>query len=117
MEHFMEPVSKTATNVLETGVTLPKIRFVIDSCKRKNSSPFNAMGMSQLVLNDIDYSTCMQRSGRTGRICDGFYFPMVTKIILDEILNSSSNLSNAADKNFQVFFPLNLKKIKFFFSK
>ncbi|XP_059438582.1 DExH-box ATP-dependent RNA helicase DExH8 [Corylus avellana] len=68
-----------ATNIAESSVTIPKVAFVIDSCRslqvywdknRKKDSP-------ELVW--VSKSQADQRKGRTGRTCDGQVYRLVTR--------------------------------------
>ncbi|KAL0420033.1 UNVERIFIED_CONTAM: DExH-box ATP-dependent RNA helicase DExH8 [Sesamum radiatum] len=67
-----------ATNIAESSVTIPKVGYVIDSCRslqvfwdanRKTDS-------AELVW--VSKSQAEQRKGRTGRTCDGHVYRLVT---------------------------------------
>ncbi|KAI7751903.1 hypothetical protein M8C21_002630 [Ambrosia artemisiifolia] len=68
-----------ATNIAESSVTIPKVAYVIDSCRslqvywdanRKTES-------SEIVW--VSESQAEQRRGRTGRTCDGEVYRLVTE--------------------------------------
>lgn len=60
-----------ATNVAETSVTIPRIRFVIDSglARIKRFNPRTQI--EELQVESISQASARQRRGRCGRIADG----------------------------------------------
>lgn len=60
-----------ATNVAETSVTIPRIRFVIDSglARIKRFNPRTQV--EELQIESISQASARQRRGRCGRIADG----------------------------------------------
>ncbi|XP_057963886.1 DExH-box ATP-dependent RNA helicase DExH8 isoform X2 [Malania oleifera] len=74
-----------ATNIAESSVTIPKVAFVIDSCRslqvfwdsnRKKDS-------AQLVW--VSKSQAEQRRGRTGRTCDGQVYRLITGSFFNQL--------------------------------
>ncbi|KAM7277141.1 hypothetical protein ACFE04_019007 [Oxalis oulophora] len=74
-----------ATNIAESSVTIPKVAFVIDSCRslqvfwdqnRKKDSP-------ELVW--VSKSQAEQRRGRTGRTCHGHVYRLVTSSFYNKL--------------------------------
>ncbi|PWA77479.1 zinc finger CCCH domain-containing protein 4 [Artemisia annua] len=74
-----------ATNIAESSVTIPKVAYVIDSCRslqvywdanRKNES-------SEIVW--VSESQAEQRRGRTGRTCDGEVYRLVTESFFGQL--------------------------------
>ncbi|XP_071699588.1 DExH-box ATP-dependent RNA helicase DExH8-like [Rutidosis leptorrhynchoides] len=68
-----------ATNIAESSITIPKVAYVIDSCRSlqvywdaKRKSDF-----SEIVW--VSESQAEQRRGRTGRTCDGEVYRLVTE--------------------------------------
>ncbi len=60
-----------ATNVAETSVTIPRIRFVIDSAQARIKR-FNARTqIEELQVETISQASARQRRGRCGRIANG----------------------------------------------
>lgn len=57
-----------ATNIAESSVTLPGVRFVIDFCLTKYQLTDTATNMSQLTLDWASKMNLEQRAGRVGRI-------------------------------------------------
>ncbi|KAL4572119.1 hypothetical protein LXL04_018888 [Taraxacum kok-saghyz] len=74
-----------ATNIAESSVTIPKVAYVIDSCRslqvywdanRKTES-------TEIVW--VSESQAEQRRGRTGRTCDGEVYRLVTEPFFGQI--------------------------------
>ncbi|XP_005998507.1 ATP-dependent RNA helicase DHX29 [Latimeria chalumnae] len=68
-----------ATNIAETGITIPDVVFVIDSGKTKESRYHESSQMSSLVETFISKASALQRQGRAGRIQEGFCFRLFTQ--------------------------------------
>lgn len=67
-----------ATNVAETSITIPGIRYVIDSGLQKRMVFLPEHNANVLVVIPITYSSHMQRRGRVGRMQHGtciFLYP------------------------------------------
>lgn len=86
--------------MVETGVTLKKIEFVIDMCKQKLNPPFKANGISKFVLHYVDESSFYQRAGRTGRDCNGYYIALINKKHRELLV--PEHMPNSFRENFQV---------------
>ena len=56
-----------ATNIAETSVTVPGVRFVIDSGKAKVKQFRTSIGMESLLVKSVSQSSAIQRQGRAGR--------------------------------------------------
>lgn len=61
-----------ATNVAQTSLTIPDIKYVIDSGYQRRIE-LDDNGAQGLVLNPISQADCIQRAGRAGRVSDGTY--------------------------------------------
>lgn len=68
-----------ATNIAETSITVPGVRFVIDSGKAKIKQFRNRLGLDSLLVKDISRSSAIQRQGRAGREAAGKCFRLYTK--------------------------------------
>lgn len=68
-----------ATNVAETSLTLPNIRYVIDSGLARQSSCNASTGIQELSTVFISKSAIMQRRGRCGRLSNGVCFHLYTE--------------------------------------
>jgi ATP-dependent RNA helicase DHX37/DHR1 len=60
-----------ATNVAETSLTIPGIKYVVDTGKEKVKNYDPATGMSSYEIRWISQASAFQRSGRAGRIGPG----------------------------------------------
>lgn len=63
-----------ATNVAETSLTVPGVRYVVDTglARIKRYSPRNKV--EQLRIEKIAQASALQRAGRCGRVMDGICF-------------------------------------------
>ena len=79
-----------ATNVAETSLTIPGVRYVIDTgmCKQKVYNP--RLGMDSLQVTLISQAQAIQRTGRAGRTGPGKCYRLYTqRAFEDEMLLSS----------------------------
>ncbi|KAK8042093.1 helicase associated domain-containing protein [Apiospora rasikravindrae] len=67
-----------STNIAETSVTVPGVRFVIDSGKAKVKQFRSRLGMESLLVKPISKSSATQRTGRAGREGPGKCFRLFT---------------------------------------
>lgn len=63
-----------ATNVAESGLTIPNVAAVIDCGLYKQPWVDEVTGTYALVPSMVSRSAAVQRAGRTGRTCDGVVF-------------------------------------------
>ncbi|ETW17035.1 hypothetical protein PFFVO_03864 [Plasmodium falciparum Vietnam Oak-Knoll (FVO)] len=73
MELFHNPkenerVCILSTNIAETSLTLPNIRYVIDCGKEKRKIYSNLNDYSYYIIDNISKCSAIQRKGRAGRI-------------------------------------------------
>lgn len=68
-----------ATNVAETSLTLPNIRYVVDSGLVRQSSYNASTGIQELSTVFVSKSAIMQRRGRCGRLSNGVCFHLYTE--------------------------------------
>ncbi|KAJ4482384.1 ATP-dependent RNA helicase Prh1 [Lentinula aciculospora] len=71
-----------ATNIAETSITIPGVKYVIDTgkCKEKRFLARNTGGgFDTLLTRDITQSSAMQRAGRAGREGAGHCFRLYTE--------------------------------------
>lgn len=67
-----------STNIAETSVTIPHIRYVVDSGMLK-SRQMMSTGMESLTVEPVSKAQALQRSGRAGRVSSGVCFRMYTE--------------------------------------
>ncbi|KAL2872276.1 putative ATP dependent RNA helicase [Aspergillus lucknowensis] len=75
-----------ATNIAETGITIPDITAVIDAGKEKTMRFDERRQLSRLVEAFISRANAKQRRGRAGRVQAGICFHMFTKHRHDKLL-------------------------------
>ncbi|KAK5065094.1 hypothetical protein LTR84_000930 [Exophiala bonariae] len=68
-----------ATNIAETGITIPDVTTVIDTCKEKVMRFDERRQLSRLTEGFISRSSARQRRGRAARVQDGLCFHLVTR--------------------------------------
>uniref|UniRef100_UPI00398F87C7 ATP-dependent RNA helicase DHX29 n=1 Tax=Pristiophorus japonicus TaxID=55135 RepID=UPI00398F87C7 len=78
-----------ATNIAETGITIPDVVFVIDSGKTKENRYHESSQMSSLVETFISKANALQRQGRAGRVREGFCFRLYTQARYDNFIDYS----------------------------
>ncbi|KAF5443435.1 hypothetical protein F2P56_035990 [Juglans regia] len=89
-----------ATNIAETSVTIPGIKYVIDPGLVKARSYDPVKGMESLIIVPISKSQALQRSGRAGREGSGKCFRLYPESEFDKLEDSTKpeikrcNLSN-----------------------
>lgn len=74
-----------ATNIAETSVTVPGVRYVIDSGLRKVKIWRHALGLSTLLTVPVSRASATQRSGRAGREAPGKVFRLYTEDDFDKL--------------------------------
>ncbi|KAK9281663.1 hypothetical protein L1049_004566 [Liquidambar formosana] len=67
-----------ATNIAESSVTIPKVAYVIDSCRSLQVFWDGNRKTEAAELVWVSKSQAEQRRGRTGRTCDGQIYRLVT---------------------------------------
>ncbi|KDN47150.1 P-loop containing nucleoside triphosphate hydrolase protein [Tilletiaria anomala UBC 951] len=77
-----------ATNIAETSVTIPGIKYVIDSGLSKVKKYSHATGVEILESEPISRSSAMQRAGRAGRDGPGTCFHLYTKHAFEGLAES-----------------------------
>ncbi|XP_078739847.1 LOW QUALITY PROTEIN: ATP-dependent RNA helicase dhx29-like [Lampetra fluviatilis] len=68
-----------ATNIAETGITIPDVVFVIDGGRSKENRYSESGQMSSLVEAFVSKASAEQRRGRAGRVQPGFCFRLYTR--------------------------------------
>ncbi|KAK3341704.1 P-loop containing nucleoside triphosphate hydrolase protein [Lasiosphaeria hispida] len=74
-----------ATNIAETSVTVPGVRYVVDCGKSKVKQYRARLGMESLLAKPISKSSAVQRAGRAGREGPGKCFRLYTEETYDTL--------------------------------
>ncbi|KAF3010323.1 hypothetical protein E8E14_007003 [Neopestalotiopsis sp. 37M] len=76
-----------ATNIAETGITIPDVTCVIDTGKHRESRFDEKRQLSRLIDTFISRANAKQRRGRAGRVQEGLCFHMFTKYRHDKLMS------------------------------
>ncbi|XP_078671642.1 ATP-dependent RNA helicase TDRD9-like isoform X2 [Branchiostoma floridae x Branchiostoma belcheri] len=68
-----------STNIAESSITVPDIKYVIDFCLTKCMVKDQETNYQSLQLNWASQAHCTQRKGRAGRVSSGRAYRMVTR--------------------------------------
>ncbi|KAB5515886.1 hypothetical protein DKX38_026534 [Salix brachista] len=74
-----------ATNIAESSVTIPKVAYVIDSCRSLQVFWDATRKKDSTELVWVSKSQANQRQGRTGRTCDGQIYRLVTRSFFNKL--------------------------------
>jgi len=75
-----------ATNIAETGITIPDVTCVIDTGKHKEMRFDEKRQLSRLIQSFISRANAKQRRGRAGRVQEGICFHLFTKHRHDNLM-------------------------------
>ncbi|XP_018055297.1 PREDICTED: putative ATP-dependent RNA helicase TDRD9 [Atta colombica] len=76
-----------STNIAESSITVPDVKYVIDFCLTKLLTFDPATHYQSLQLCWASKTNCIQRAGRTGRVMDGRVYRLIPKAFYDNILD------------------------------
>jgi len=76
-----------ATNIAETGITIPDVTCVIDSGKHREMRFDERRQLSRLIDTFISRANAKQRRGRAGRVQSGLCFHLFTKYRHDTVMS------------------------------
>ncbi|KAH8887822.1 P-loop containing nucleoside triphosphate hydrolase protein [Thozetella sp. PMI_491] len=76
-----------ATNIAETGITIPDVTCVIDTGKHREMRFDERRQLSRLIDTFISRANAKQRRGRAGRVQEGLCFHLFTKYRHDQIMS------------------------------
>ncbi|KAK2625301.1 hypothetical protein QTJ16_005670 [Diplocarpon rosae] len=75
-----------ATNIAETGITIPDVTCVVDTGKHREMRFDERKQLSRLLETFISKANAKQRRGRAGRVQEGLCFHLFTKHRHDELM-------------------------------
>ena len=73
-----------STNVAETSITIPGIRYVVDAGRSKEREYEVSTGMSSFVVQWISRSSAEQRKGRAGRVGPGHCYRLYSSAVYND---------------------------------
>jgi ATP-dependent RNA helicase DHX29 len=76
-----------ATNIAETGITIPDVTCVIDTGRHREMRYDERRQLSKLLDAFISRANAKQRRGRAGRVQEGLCFHLFTKYRHDKLMN------------------------------
>uniref|UniRef100_A0A915NNK3 RNA helicase n=2 Tax=Meloidogyne TaxID=189290 RepID=A0A915NNK3_9BILA len=79
-----------STNVAETSLTIPNIRYVVDSGKEKRRDFDPITGVSRFVVDWCSKASANQRSGRAGRVMSGYAFRLYSSSVFEDMPSFST---------------------------
>jgi HrpA-like RNA helicase len=113
-----------STNIAETGVTIPTLKYCVDTGYQLSVEFYPNFGCLSLISKNITHSMAVQRKGRVGRMAEGFWYPCYTKETFDNlqkeqmtkiiISDSTDNLLNTLikQKNVEIVEENSINAIK-----
>ncbi len=117
-----------ATNVAETSLTVPGIRYVVDPGQARVSRYSNRTKVQRLPIEDVSQASANQRSGRCGRVAAGiairlyseqnfddrpeFTEPEITRTNLASVLLQMASLGLGDMERFPFVEPPELRNIR-----
>ncbi|CAR25821.1 hypothetical protein ZYGR_0A03930 [Zygosaccharomyces rouxii] len=89
MKIFKEPPAGSrlcvvATNVAETSLTIPGVRYVVDCGRSKERTYNESNGVQSFEINWISKASADQRSGRAGRTGPGHCYRIYSSAVFEE---------------------------------
>jgi ATP-dependent RNA helicase TDRD9 len=112
-----QPKIILSTNIAENSVTFPMVNVVVDFCLTKYLVASKESNLASLKLTWTSKMSSEQRAGRTGRVCDGIVYHLVTRefyktemtqwtepemlrVPLERVILKTKLLTNRKPKNF-----------------
>ncbi|EMD45017.1 ATP-dependent RNA helicase, putative [Entamoeba histolytica KU27] len=74
-----------STDVAETSITIPHIKYVVDSGRKKSRYYDTKSGISSFVIEWISKASAAQRAGRAGRIGEGYCYRLYSSSVYENI--------------------------------
>lgn len=92
---FQEPppgkrLCVVATNVAETSITIPGIRYVVDCGRVKNKTLDASSGASAFAIEWTSQASSEQRSGRAGRTAPGHCYKLYSTAVFSNLMPKHS---------------------------
>ncbi|KWU45797.1 P-loop containing nucleoside triphosphate hydrolase protein [Rhodotorula sp. JG-1b] len=89
MQVFQEPPAGhrlvvVATNVAETAITIPNIKYVVDTGRAKERKYDHASGIQSFEVDWISKASAAQRAGRAGRTGPGHCYRLYSSAVYEQ---------------------------------
>ena len=84
-EHKGKRMFVISTNIAETSLTIPSIKYVIDSGKVKKRIYKSGLSFSTFEIEWISQSSANQRMGRAGRTMEGYCYRLYSTGLLNKM--------------------------------
>ncbi|GAB1603284.1 ATP-dependent RNA helicase TDRD9-like [Argonauta hians] len=68
-----------STNIAESSITVPDVKYVIDFCLTKNLMCDPQTNFTSLQLDWASRANCIQRKGRAGRVSNGRVYRLISR--------------------------------------
>uniref|UniRef100_A0A182NP96 Probable ATP-dependent RNA helicase spindle-E n=1 Tax=Anopheles dirus TaxID=7168 RepID=A0A182NP96_9DIPT len=78
-----------STNIAESSVTIPDVKFVIDFCLHRIQVADTANNFTTLRTRWASRNNCIQRAGRVGRVMNGRVYRLVSRNFFDNGMTQS----------------------------
>lgn len=75
-----------STNIAESSITVPDIKYVIDFCLTKSLVSDPNTNYTSLQMEWASRANCTQRKGRAGRVSDGRVYRMITRFFWENYI-------------------------------
>ena len=114
-EHKGKRMIVVSTNVAETSLTIPGVRYVIDSGRVKKRIYKSGLSFSTFKIEWISQASSNQRSGRAGRTCEGYCYRLYSNglyVKMDKFTEPQISTSPLS----QVILTLKYMKVKNIYS-
>ena len=79
-----------STNVAETSITLPGIKYVVDSGKEKKKVFDPVLHIASYVISFTSQASASQRTGRAGRLGPGFCYRLYSPAVFSNVFAKHS---------------------------
>lgn len=80
-----------ATNVAETSLTIPGIKYVVDTGREKVKKYNSSNGMEAYEIQFISKASAAQRAGRAGRTGPGHCYRLYSSAVFNDMFFDFSN--------------------------
>ncbi|KNC34771.1 hypothetical protein FF38_01968 [Lucilia cuprina] len=79
-----------ATNIAESSITVPDVKYVIDFCLTKLLVTDTSTNFTKLEIQWASRANCRQRAGRAGRVMNGRVYRLIPRSFYEDFLEDFS---------------------------